>query len=39
MTVAFWTLLIAIALPWLMAVIKKSDLASNGKYNNSALES
>jgi uncharacterized MAPEG superfamily protein len=36
MTVAFWTLLIAIALPWLMAVIKKSDLASNGKYNNSA---
>ena len=36
MTVAFWTLLVAIALPWLMAVIKKSDLASNGKYNNSA---
>ena len=36
MTVAFWTLLVAIALPWLMAVIKKSDLASNGKYNNNA---
>ena len=36
MTVAFWTLLVAIALPWLMAVIKKSDLASNVKYNNSA---
>ena len=36
MTIAFWTLLAAIAFPWLMAVIKKSALASNGYYNNSA---
>jgi len=36
MTIAFWTLLAAIALPWLMAVIKKSPLASCGNYNNSA---
>ena len=36
MTIAFWTLLAAIAFPWLMAVIKKSALASNGNYNNSA---
>ena len=38
MTIAFWTLLAAIAFPWLMAVIKKSALASNGTINNSALE-
>ena len=36
MTVAFWTLLVAIVFPWLMAFIKKSSLASNGAYNNSA---
>ena len=36
MTIAFWTLLAAIAFPWLMAFIKKSALASNGNYNNSA---
>ena len=36
MTVAFWTLLVAIVFPWLMAFIKKSSLASNGVYNNSA---
>jgi uncharacterized MAPEG superfamily protein len=36
MTIAFWTLLVAIAFPWLMAVIKKSALASNGSYDNSA---
>jgi uncharacterized MAPEG superfamily protein len=36
MTIAFWTLLVAIAFPWLMAVIKKSALAANGSYDNSA---
>ena len=36
MTVAFWTLLVAIVFPWLMAFVKKSSLASNGTYNNSA---
>ena len=36
MTIAFWTLLAAIAFPWLMAVIKKSALATSGNYNNSA---
>ena len=36
MTVAFWTLLVAIVFPWLMAFIKKSSLASNGSYNNRA---
>jgi len=36
MTIAFWTLLVAIAFPWLMTVIKKSPLASTGSYNNSA---
>ncbi|MFL2530489.1 MAG: MAPEG family protein [Porticoccaceae bacterium] len=36
MTIAFWTLLVAIAFPWLMAFIKKSSLATNGTYNNSA---
>lgn len=36
MTVAFWTLLVAIVFPWLMAFIKKSALARNGTYNNSA---
>jgi uncharacterized MAPEG superfamily protein len=36
MTIAFWTLLVAIAFPWLMAFIKKSSLATDGTYNNSA---
>lgn len=36
MTIAFWTILIAIMLPWLMSVIKKSALASQGNYNNSS---
>jgi uncharacterized MAPEG superfamily protein len=36
MTIAFWTILVAIALPWLMAALKKSPLAANGKYSNRA---
>ena len=36
MTIAFWTILAAIALPWLMAVLKKSPLAVSGKYSNRA---
>ena len=36
MTIAFWTLLAAIALPWVMAALKKSPLAANGKYSNRA---
>ena len=36
MTIAFWTILAAIALPWLMAALKKSPLAANGKYSNRA---
>jgi uncharacterized MAPEG superfamily protein len=36
MTIAFWTILAAIALPWLMAALKKSPLASSGKYSNRA---
>jgi uncharacterized MAPEG superfamily protein len=36
MTIAFWTILAAIALPWLMAAMKKSPLAANGKYSNRA---
>ena len=36
MTIAFWTILAAIALPWLMAALKKSPLAISGKYSNRA---
>ena len=36
MTIAFWTILAAIALPWLMAALKKSPLAVSGKYSNRA---
>ena len=36
MTIAFWTILAAIALPWLMAALKKSPLAVSGKYSNKA---
>ena len=36
MTIAFWTILAAIALPWLMAALKKSPLAASGKYSNRA---
>ena len=36
MTIAFWTLLFAIMLPWLMALIKKTPSSLHGKYNNSA---
>jgi len=36
MTIAFWTILAAIALPWLMAVLKKSPMAASGKYSNRA---
>ncbi len=36
MTIAFWTILAAIAIPWLMAALKKSPLAATGKYNNRA---
>jgi uncharacterized MAPEG superfamily protein len=36
MTIAFWTILAAIALPWLMAALKKSPLAANGSYSNRA---
>jgi uncharacterized MAPEG superfamily protein len=36
MTIAFWTLLVAIFLPWVMAVIKKSRIAQRGEYNNAA---
>ncbi|MDG1693635.1 MAG: MAPEG family protein [Porticoccaceae bacterium] len=36
MTIAFWTLLIAIMLPWLMALIKKTPASLHGKYNNRA---
>jgi uncharacterized MAPEG superfamily protein len=36
MTIAFWTLLFAIMLPWLMALIKKTPSNLHGKYNNRA---
>ena len=36
MTIAFWTILAAIALPWLLAALKKSPLAASGKYSNRA---
>ena len=36
MTIAFWTILAAIALPLLMAALKKSPLAVSGKYSNRA---
>ena len=36
MTIAFWTLLFAIMLPWLMALIKKTPSSLHGKYNNRA---
>ena len=36
MTIAFWTILAAIALPWLMAALKKSPLAVSSKYSNRA---
>ena len=36
MTIAFWTILAAIALPWLMAALKKSPLAVSGTYSNRA---
>jgi uncharacterized MAPEG superfamily protein len=36
MTIAFWTLLAAIVLPWIMAAIKKSRVAQRGEYNNAA---
>jgi len=36
MTIAFWAILAAIALPWLMAALKKSPLAVSGKYSNRA---
>ena len=36
MTIAFWTILAAIFLPWTMAVIKKSRIARRGEYNNAA---
>jgi uncharacterized MAPEG superfamily protein len=36
MTIAFWTLLFAIMLPWLMALIKKTPASLHGKYNNRA---
>lgn len=36
MTIAFWTVLAAIFLPWIMAVIKKSQNARRGEYNNAA---
>lgn len=34
MTIAFWTLLIAIMLPWLMALIKKTRSGVRQKYDN-----
>ena len=36
MTIAFWTLLFSIMLPWLMALIKKTPSSLHGKYNNRA---
>jgi uncharacterized MAPEG superfamily protein len=36
MTIAFWTLLFAIMLPWLMALIKKTPSSLHGKYDNRA---
>ena len=36
MTIAFWTLLFTIMLPWLMALIKKTPSSLHGKYNNRA---
>jgi len=36
MTIAFWTLLFAIMLPWLMALIKKTPSSLHSKYNNRA---
>jgi uncharacterized MAPEG superfamily protein len=36
MTIAFWTILAAIVLPWLMAGLKKTPLAANKKYSNKA---
>ena len=36
MTIAFWTLLIAIMLPWLMALIKKTHSSLREKYSNRA---
>ena len=34
MTIAFWTLLIAIMLPWLMALIKKTRSGMHRRYDN-----
>lgn len=36
MTIAFWAILAAITLPWLMAALKKIPLAASGKYSNRA---
>jgi len=36
MTMAYWTVLVAILIPWLMAVVKKSPLVRRGEYNNNA---
>jgi uncharacterized MAPEG superfamily protein len=36
MTISFWTLLVAIMLPWLMALIKKTRSGLHDKYDNRA---
>jgi len=36
MTIAYWTVLVAILIPLLLALIKKRQLVSRGQYSNSA---
>lgn len=36
MTIALWTILIAIFMPWILTIIAKTPAARQGKYNNKA---
>jgi uncharacterized MAPEG superfamily protein len=36
MTIAYWTILIAIFMPWVLTIFAKTPAARKGKYNNSA---
>jgi len=39
MTIAFWTILIAILMPWVLTAFVKTPAARQGRYNNSAPRS
>jgi len=36
MTVAYWTILLAILMPWALAIVAKAPAVWRGKYNNNA---